>query len=145
MSWHYQTSADPNKKNYALTGFTKSTWPLSQNWRGETKLFSIKLVFNFMHFPSKWFFGVRQDAVWHSRSHTQPSSPHWKHWFKGFLRYPVCNPGNSKWNWSKLWRLQAIQTSYYIQTLLWITSILTSWIINEFQNLGNWESVPGNQ
>ena len=34
---------------------------------------------------------------------------------QGFLRYPVCNSRNGSWNLSKLRRLQASQTGYYIQ------------------------------
>ena len=90
-----------------------------------------------MCFPSKWFFGVEQDVVKQSRNRTQPSSRDWIHWFNNFLsfQYPAHKSGNSKWNWSKLRRLQASKAGYYIQTHQWITFIF------EFMNtLKTWAS-----
>ena len=109
-------------------------------------MFSILLDFNFIHFPSNWFFGVRQDAVYRSISHRQGSQFYgMETLIQGFLRYPARNTGNSKWNWFKLKRLQASQTGYYNRTRWWITSYLGSWIINEFENLGKWGSALGKQ
>ena len=88
----------------------KKLWPywhykvnicLFQNWRGSTSqiIFYSQLVFDFMRFPSKWFFGVKQDTVKQSRSRIQPCSTDWKHSFNNFFFYlQAHNSENSKIN-----------------------------------------------
>ena len=128
----------PLASKYAVASFTKSTRCLFQNWRGETIFFStcfflctsLFLEFGKMQFTFK-------------ESHTTQFNG-LKTLIQGF--YPVRNSGNSKWDWSKLRRLQARQMGYYIWTHQWITSIFGFMkSINEFENLGKWGSAPGKQ